>query len=141
LGVAVPIPEHGVQGDEGEEAIDVQGLFEKRPAGGEVGCLRGFSQGDAIGLFAGAVARVGRQLDVDVFEEATVVKIAGGFVEILFEKAAVPAFNQDVEAEIAPVEFDRGVSGARGGDAGFQKDFAGELFADVGRVLDGIVEA
>jgi len=57
-----------------------------------------------------------------------------------FEKLLVPAFHQDKQPECAPVQFGRGVSGARGRNACRQEQFAGDLLGNIAAILDGVVQ-
>ena len=58
LSVAVPIPEHHVKGDVGEEAIQIERFLQTSEAFLQIGFLSGFFEGDATGLVLWVIAAV-----------------------------------------------------------------------------------
>src|SRR5207302_296726 len=77
---------------------------------------------------------------VDVAHEAAVVEVASVVFESVLEEAAVIAFFEVVEAELAAVEGDDRVGDAGRGHPGGPEELAAEQLLDVGRVLGRVVE-
>ena len=60
---------------------------------------------------------------------------------MVLQECFIPALHQHIKAEVASVQLDTCVRGARHRHAGLEENFPAELFADISRILDGIVEA
>jgi hypothetical protein len=80
------------------------------------------------------VEGVGNFLEIAFEDEA------GALAEGALQEGAVEAFEKDVKAHIFAVEGDAGVGGAGCGDAGVAEEGSADVFAEVGGVLDGVIE-
>src|SRR6185369_17585073 len=107
----------------------------------KIGLVRGLHQRLSVRLVFWVLAGVGGQFFANVFQKAPVVEIAFGILKMVLQKFFVPALDQHVKAEIASIQLHSCVRGARHGHAGLEKGFSGELFADIGWILDGVIEA
>lgn len=85
-------------------------------------------------------AAVAFQRLVDVPHEAAVVEVAVGLLEVAPEELLLEGLLQHVEPERLVVQPDRGPGDAGRGDAGGAEQRAAHVFAQVGGVLDGVVQ-
>ena len=142
LADAVPIPmdDEGFDGGKVDEALDIEKLFEALQPFDHIGLARGLDQALEIGAVVGVFAGLNLKGGTHFTTGPSVVEVALSGSEVAFNELFVGPLDEDEQSEVALIESDEGMSGARGGHAERVEEVAGKLLAKIGRILDGIVE-
>src|SRR6185369_4572108 len=91
LAVAVPVAEHQLHRDEGEERLPVDELVEARPAFLQIGLEARLAQRLQVGAVVGPLAALLLQIGVEILAEAAVVEVARRLLEEALHQQLVEA--------------------------------------------------
>src|SRR5437773_2369312 len=138
--IAIPMDEEGFGGGKVDEAFDIEKLFEPVEAFDDIGFARGLDQALEIGTVVWVFAGINFEGRAHFTASAAVVEVSFGGREMAFDELFVGALDEHEQAEVAAIDADEGVTGARCWDAERVEEVAGKLLAKVAGVLDGIVE-
>src|SRR5205823_9372348 len=92
-------------------------------------------QGAVIRVIAGGVHQPG-----DILANSAVIQITVRVAKMLFEELLVPPFKQHEQPERPSVQINGGVSSPRRWDPGRQEKLARDLFGNITRILNRIVQ-
>ena len=140
--IAVPVPSQDLQRAVGGEAVHVQHLVQRGETVRGIIYLRGLRQGLQVRPIAhvALAVLVALQRLCDLAEEAAVVKVSVGILEVHGEEVFGEPLLHHVEAALASIQFERRVGHARGGNAGLAIQFAADVFAEIAAVLHRVVQ-
>src|SRR5262249_9489344 len=120
--ITITMTEQDLQSEKADETLRVKNSIQLFPSRPGVRCLEGVCKLPTI---------------ESVFE---LPDSPGRFCEVELEKVFGESFCQYIKSQSATVQFNESMGHSRCWEPSSAKEFAAELFVDVGRVFDGIVQ-
>lgn len=102
--ISVPVADHGLQGHAGDEAVEIERALQCRLALQRIGFLCGGGQGVQRVMIGGRITGFHGQLRVHLPARALLVKISRRVRKVPFQKLFIPALDQQIHAQVAPVQ-------------------------------------
>ena len=115
-------------------------LFEPAPTHSGILFLDRLGQCPQTRIIVGVVAGIHIQPLRYLLVAMRLIQVAVHIFEMLAKELFVHAFRQNMDPEVASVQFNGRKSGPCGGTVRSVKQFAANLFVQVSRILNGIVQ-